>query len=112
MSLLTLQQQTMAEVQETNFNMNNPQDNINKLSVTGYPNNFFYQNTLPVRREITWDTVRLKRNSLLNSTDWAALPDATPKPSQQDWIDYRQTLRDITENFSSPEEVTWPKKPE
>ncbi len=62
-------------------------------------------------KEKTWHSIRMERDSRLNGSDWAALPDATPKPSQQSWLDYRQKLRDVTRDFSTPEEVVWPQKP-
>lgn len=67
----------------------------------------------PVRmfEEKTWHSIRTERDCRLNSSDWAALLDATPKPSQQAWLDYRQKLRDITQDFETPGEVVWPAKP-
>lgn len=58
----------------------------------------------------TWDEIKLKRNSLLAESDWTALSDSPCKDNYL-WITYRQELRDITENFSSPEEVAFPEKP-
>ena len=60
----------------------------------------------------TWDTIRIQRDSLLKDSDWAIISDATPKPSKEAWLTYRQALRDIPQNFSTPEEVVWPDKPE
>lgn len=59
----------------------------------------------------TWETVRNTRNDLLKQSDWAATPDATPKPSKQAWLVYRQKLRDITKTFTKPEDVIWPELP-
>lgn len=59
----------------------------------------------------TWDEIRAKRNSLLTESDWAIMEDANPKPSKQAWLDYRQALRDIPQNFTNPEDVIWPQKP-
>jgi len=52
--------------------------------------------------------VRQKRNDLLSSTDWWASSDLTMTQAQ---IDYRQSLRDITDQSGFPN-VTWPTKPE
>jgi hypothetical protein len=60
----------------------------------------------------TWEQIRDQRNNLLTASDWSIMTDADPKPSKQSWLDYRQSLRDIPQNFSSPEEVLWPNKPE
>ena len=60
----------------------------------------------------TWEQIRTKRDALLKDSDWAAFPDSTPKPSKEAWLSYRQSLRDVPQSFSAPEEVVWPNKPE
>jgi hypothetical protein len=60
----------------------------------------------------TWEQIRSQRDALLKDSDWAIISDATPKPSKEAWLTYRQALRDIPQNFSTPEEVVWPNKPE
>lgn len=60
----------------------------------------------------TWEQIRAKRDALLKDSDWSAFPDANPKPSKDAWINYRQALRDLPQNFSTPEEVLFPNKPE
>lgn len=60
---------------------------------------------------ITWEYIRAERDGLLFNSDWAVLPDADPKPSKQAWLDYRQALRDVPQNFPTPESVVWPQKP-
>jgi hypothetical protein len=55
------------------------------------------------------DNLRQERNTKLAETDhWDAsdTPDMT-----QAQIDYRQALRDITDNYSSLDTVVWPTKP-
>lgn len=52
--------------------------------------------------------LREKRNFLLAETDWWVLPDRTATQAQ---LDYRQALRDITDNATSLDDVTWPTKP-
>ena len=59
----------------------------------------------------TWEQIRSKRDGLLKNSDWSVASDATPKPSKQAWLTYRQALRDITKTFKTPEEVVWPKLP-
>ena len=61
---------------------------------------------------VSWNEIRAKRDSLLKDSDWAAFPDATPKPSKEVWLTYRQALRDIPITFKTPEEVIWPEKPQ
>ena len=60
----------------------------------------------------TWEEIRAKRDSLLIASDWSVAGDATPKPSKEAWLTYRQALRDLPQNFKTPEEVVWPSKPE
>ena len=52
--------------------------------------------------------LRMARDSLLAETDWWVLPDRTPTQGQ---LDYRQALRDITNTYSSLDDVVWPEKP-
>ena len=59
----------------------------------------------------TWEEIRAQRNILLTESDWAIMEDVNPKPSKQAWLTYRQTLRDITTTYASPEAVIWPTKP-
>jgi len=74
---------------------------------------------------ITWGTVKTKLNELneqepmkllreernrrIAETDWWASSDLTMSAER---TAYRQNLRDITETFSSLDDVVWPDKPE
>tara|TARA_B100002052_G_C15847623_1_gene583336 strand:- start:509 stop:910 length:402 start_codon:yes stop_codon:yes gene_type:complete len=74
---------------------------------------------------ITWGTVKTKlielnelepmkllreeRNRRIAETDWWASSDLTMSAER---TAYRQDLRDITETFSSLDDVVWPNKPE
>lgn len=62
--------------------------------------------------EITWDEIREKRNTLLAESDWTILPDS-PKTDEEktEWMTYRQTLRDVTTDFATPDSVEWPLLP-
>ena len=53
--------------------------------------------------------LRVERDQLLRQTDYWAYED-TPTMTQAQ-IDYRQALRDITDNATSLDDVTWPTKP-
>ncbi len=73
---------------------------------------------------VTWDEVNIKlqdltaaepmkklrevRNAKLAETDWWVLPDRTATDEQ---LAYRQALRDITDTYSSLDDVVWPNKP-
>lgn len=53
--------------------------------------------------------LRSERNRLLNETDYWVLSDTNTASAEQ--LAYRQALRDITENTTSLNDVTWPTKP-
>lgn len=53
--------------------------------------------------------LREERNLLLTETDHWVLSDTADATSAQ--TTYRQALRDITDNATSLEDVTWPTKP-
>jgi len=52
--------------------------------------------------------LREERNRRLAESDWMVLPDRTSTQAQ---LDYRQSLRDITNTYGSLETVVWPVKP-
>ena len=54
------------------------------------------------------ELLREKRNALLAETDWWANSDLTMTAEQ---TAYRQALRDITDSYTSLEDVVWPTKP-
>ena len=73
---------------------------------------------------VTWDEVnkklqdltsaepmkelRAERDKLIAATDWWASSDLTMTDAQKS---YRQALRDITEDYTSLDDVKWPTKP-
>lgn len=52
--------------------------------------------------------LREERNKKLEETDWWASSDLTITQAQSD---YRQALRDITNTYTSLDDVVWPTKP-
>ena len=52
--------------------------------------------------------LRIERNAKLAETDYLALADQTLTDSMST---YRQALRDITDTYSSLDDVVWPTKP-
>jgi hypothetical protein len=50
-----------------------------------------------------------KRQSLLLGTDWTQLPDVNV--DQEAWAEYRQQLRDITQQAGFPTKIEWPLAP-
>ena len=70
-----------------------------------------YQGTPLTKLQILMNRIRLKRNTLLDETDWWAVADRTMTDDQKK---YRQDLRDITNGLDTEEKaenVTWPTKP-
>ena len=53
--------------------------------------------------------LRIKRDELLSKTDHWMLSDTTTATQAQ--LDYRQSLRDITNTYTSLDTVVWPTKP-
>ena len=52
--------------------------------------------------------LRTERNQRLANTDWWASSDLTMTAEQ---TAYRQALRDITDTYTSLDDVVWPEKP-
>ena len=52
--------------------------------------------------------LRAERNRRLAETDWLGNSDVTMSAA---WKTYRKALRDITEDYSSLDDVVWPDKP-
>ena len=61
--------------------------------------------------EVTWDTIRAKRDQLILESDYTMTPGATVDQAQ--WSAYRQILRDLPQTFAAtgPESVIWPTAP-
>lgn len=55
------------------------------------------------------DSVRADRNRLLTESDWTQVADAPVDKAA--WAQYRQALRDVTEQPGFPYNVSWPVKP-
>jgi hypothetical protein len=53
--------------------------------------------------------VRQERNRLLAETDYWVFSDTATATQAQ--LDYRQALRDITNTYTSLDDVVWPEKP-
>ena len=61
----------------------------------------------PTAEEKLWQ-LREERNMKLTATDWWASSDLTMTEAQ---TAYRQALRDITETYTSLDDVVWPEVP-
>ena len=62
-----------------------------------------------VTEAIAWDAVRAERNRLLAESDWTQVADAPVNATA--WAVYRQALRDVPQDFASPDDVVWPAAP-
>ena len=63
--------------------------------------------------KMMWKKIRKERNQLLKDSDYVILADAPVDETQkQEWTTYRQALRDIPQDYDSPDEVVYPDKPE
>ena len=56
------------------------------------------------------DELRTERDQLIAETDWRATIDY-PGDDQAAWLEYRQALRDITNTYTSLDNVVWPVPP-
>ena len=60
-----------------------------------------------------WKIIRNERDKLLKESDYLILADAPiTTEKKEEWTTYRQSLRDIPQTFSNPDDVTYPDKPE
>ena len=64
---------------------------------------------IQVSDEIKWNFIRLYRNELLTRSDWTQLGDTPFTAEQKDaWTAYRQTLRDLPQDYGNPNDVNFP----
>jgi hypothetical protein len=55
---------------------------------------------------------RLWRNALLNESDWSQVSDnALSEIQREQWRQYRQELRNITDSVSNPKDIVFPDMP-
>ena len=60
--------------------------------------------------DFDWQDVRRKRNALLIDSDAYLMP-AYPMEDKTDWEAYRQSLRDIPQDFDNADDVEFPEEP-
>ena len=65
-----------------------------------------------ISEEELWERIRVRRNQLLLESDWSMVGDAPDTLNFREWEMYRQRLRDLTQNFETPQDVIWPISPE
>ena len=68
-------------------------------------------NTADPADGLTWDDIRVKRDTILQTTDWTMTSGATVDQAQ--WAAYRQVIRDIPQTYKdkTPDDVVWPTQP-
>jgi hypothetical protein len=75
-------------------------------------NQEFYSQNMSVLSNQDGIKVKAKRDVLLQSTDWTQIPNNPLTPEvQQQFVVYRQELRDITLQSGYPFNVVWPLLP-
>lgn len=65
---------------------------------------------IPIVEEKLVNLLRRDRELRLAETDFVMFSD-TPEPSQE-WLDYRQALRDVPQQPGFPQNIIWPEKPQ
>jgi len=64
-----------------------------------------------IKTQNQWVLVKYQRDKLLSETDWHVTKAVeTGQPINQDWANYRQQLRDITDQ-PDPFNIVWPTPP-
>jgi hypothetical protein len=59
-----------------------------------------------------WKSIRADRDRLLAACDWTQMPDAALTGDELViWQDYRQALRNIPQDFDTPDDVVFPEAP-
>ena len=72
----------------------------------------FLWHEIQLSNEAKWNLVRNYRNELLSRCDWTQIPDAAlTLEEKQAWSAYRQALRNIPQDFATPDEVNFPNTP-
>ena len=64
-------------------------------------------------KNLSWSSIQEARNFLLKQCDWTQLTDVVMSDENKEkWVSYRKQLRDITSNFTNPDQVIWPIPPD
>lgn len=64
---------------------------------------------ISLEAEKAWGIVRKKRNQLLSETDYVVIiSHETNQPIEQRFLDYRQKLRNIPQDYENVEDIQWP----
>jgi hypothetical protein len=59
-----------------------------------------------------WGAIRGHRNEMLTKSDWSQLTDAPFTAEEKNvWTTYRQSLRDVPQDYGNPDDVMFPEQP-
>jgi hypothetical protein len=73
---------------------------------------FYQMEESEVTNEEWWIVARWWRNILLKESDWSQVSDNSLSEIQREqWKQYRQELRDITDTVSNPKNIVFPDMP-
>ncbi len=65
-----------------------------------------------IKSDERWSMIRSLRNKMLDESDVVVLRVVESGVDEtQEWKNYRQTLRDIPQDYEKPEDVIFPSKP-
>ena len=65
-----------------------------------------------MQEEYPWENIREQRNEKLRASDWRMSNDTPMSEAEQAaWGEYREALRNIPQDFSTPKKFGWPKSP-
>lgn len=60
-----------------------------------------------------WNAMRSNRATLLKDSDWTQVPDSPLSDEKKaEWATYRQELRDLPDNITDINNITWPAQPQ
>jgi len=69
-------------------------------------------NVKAITDEQWWTIARWWRNALMSESDWSQVSDNSLSEEQRAvWREYRQELRDLSNNFTDPKKIVFPDLP-
>ena len=75
------------------------------------PRDVFYAKYNELLNIDRYNDLRRQRNKLLQDTDWTQTNEVVMQ-NQEEWVAYRQALRDLPATTEDPEQITWPEPPQ
>jgi hypothetical protein len=107
----------VVDLKETEFDVHSSMSWVDCDDIVEVGNNYdgstFTTHIVQLTAEQNLERLRVERNKLLKQTDWLITMHkelGTNIPAA--WKTYRQALRDITDTYTSLDDVVWPEKPE